>query len=92
MVDALDSFVAGAISGLAARLVTFPADTLKAQLQVKGALGAKNAVQFKTTAGAARHILATDGFTGLYRGFGAILWGLVPANLAYFQGDFGRSP
>eukprot|EP00878_Enallax_costatus_P043318 GHUV01051236.1.p1 GENE.GHUV01051236.1~~GHUV01051236.1.p1 ORF type:complete len:116 (-),score=2.93 GHUV01051236.1:173-520(-) len=28
------AFVAGAVSGLAARIVTFPADTLKARLQV----------------------------------------------------------
>jgi hypothetical protein len=82
------SFVAGATSGLAARVATFPTDTLKARLQIKGAVcSAGDASQYRTTAAAARHILATEGFyKGFYRGFGAVLWGVVPANLAYFGG------
>lgn len=79
------SFVAGATSGLAARIVTFPADTLKARLQVKGAVSG-DVSQYRTTAAAAKHILTTEGAVGFFRGFGAVLWGVVPANLAYFGG------
>lgn len=79
------SFVAGATSGLTARIITFPADTLKARLQVKGAVGGDTS-QYRTTAAAARHVLTTEGVVGFYRGLGAVLWGVVPANLAYFGG------
>jgi hypothetical protein len=80
------SFVAGATSGLAARIVTFPADTLKARLQIKGALSG-DVSQYRSTAAAAKHILTTEGAIGFFRGFGAVLWGVVPANLAYFGGQ-----
>jgi hypothetical protein len=82
------SFVAGATSGLAARIVTFPADTLKARLQIKGAVSG-DVSQYRTTAAAARHILTTEGAGGFFTGFGAVLWGVVPANLAYFGGGYG---
>jgi len=79
------SFVAGATSGLAARIVTFPADTLKARLQIRGAVSG-DVSQYRTTAAAARHVLTTEGPVGFFRGFGAVLWGVIPANLAYFGG------
>jgi solute carrier family 25 citrate transporter 1 len=81
---------AGAASGLAARIVTFPTDTLKARLQIRGAINADAA--YSSTFSAARHMLATEGPVGFYRGFGAVLWGLVPANLAYFGGyELGKA-
>jgi hypothetical protein len=82
------SFVAGATSGLAARIVTFPADTLKARLQIKGAVSG-DVSQYRSTAAAAKHILTTEGAVGFFTGFGAVLWGVVPANLAYFGGRSG---
>lgn len=81
------SFVAGATSGFAARVATFPADTLKARLQIRGAVSG-DVAHYSTTASAARHILTTEGLVGFFRGFGAVLWGVVPANLAYFGGVF----
>jgi solute carrier family 25 citrate transporter 1 len=37
-------------------------------------------------------MLATEGPIGFYRGFGAVLWGVVPANLAYFGGyELGKA-
>ncbi|WIA39422.1 hypothetical protein OEZ86_005524 [Tetradesmus obliquus] len=82
--------VAGAVSGLSARIVTFPTDTLKARLQIRGAVNA-DAV-YSSTFSAARHMLATEGPIGFYRGFGAVLWGVVPANLAYFGGyELGKA-
>jgi hypothetical protein len=86
------AFVAGAVSGLAARVVTFPADTLKARLQVRGAINAaasSSGSSGSSTAAAARVLLAREGLRGFYSGFGAVLWGVVPANLAYFGGAAG---
>lgn len=85
------SFVAGATSGFAARIVTFPADTLKARLQIKGAVSG-DISHYSNTAAAARHILSTEGVGGFFRGFGAVLWGVVPANLAYFGGGLRHHP
>lgn len=31
-------------------------------------------------------MLRTEGPSGFYKGFGAVLWGILPANLAYFGG------
>eukprot|EP00878_Enallax_costatus_P009799 GHUV01010232.1.p1 GENE.GHUV01010232.1~~GHUV01010232.1.p1 ORF type:complete len:327 (+),score=71.21 GHUV01010232.1:516-1496(+) len=78
------AFVAGAVSGLAARIVTFPADTLKARLQVRGAVNADRV--YTSTWAATRHMLRTEGPSSFYNGFGAVLWGILPANLAYFGG------
>lgn len=85
------SFAAGATSGLAARIVTFPADTIKARLQIRGAV-TTDAGAYRSTATAAAHILRTEGPAGFFRGFGAILWGVVPANLAYFGGESCERP
>ncbi|KAF8064482.1 mcfE [Scenedesmus sp. PABB004] len=77
--------VAGAASGLAARLVTYPADTLKARMQLAGAVpGAPRA--YASTLSAAAHMARAEGLPAFYRGLGAVLLGVVPANLAYFGG------
>ena len=77
--SALDGVLAdgarGAVSGLAARFLTHPMDTLKARAQVRGARGAvARAEGGRTRAG------------GLYKGFGAVA-ALAPlASGAYFVG------
>lgn len=79
--------LAGATSGLIARVVTYPADTLKARQQVTGALNAPQPTlrqQHSTQPPAALHRSA--GLRSLYAGFSAVLWGVVPANIAYFGG------
>lgn len=89
--------VAGAASGLASRIVTYPADTIKARLQVQGAAataaaarfgdaGRAAATHYSSTLHAARDMLVREGPPSLYRGFGAILIGVLPANVAYFGG------
>lgn len=83
-------FVAGAASGLLARIVTFPTDTLKARLQIRGAIDAPSV--YSSTVAAARHMLHTEGPLSFYKGFGAVLWGLLPANVAYFGSyEVGKS-
>lgn len=59
-------------------------------LQVRGAVNADTA--YSSTWAATRHMLRTEGPLSFYKGFGAVLWGVVPANLAYFGGyECGRS-
>ncbi len=83
--------VAGAASGAAARLLTYPTDTLKARAQLRGALPSVGAASPRSTLAAARAALAAEGLRGLYRGCSAVLLGTVPANLAYFGGyELGR--
>jgi hypothetical protein len=91
--------VAGAASGLVARVVTYPADTVKARLQVQGAAAAAAAARHGLAPGshtaaphytgaldAARCMLLREGPPSLYRGFGAVLLGVLPANASYFGG------
>ena len=77
--SALDGVLAdgarGAVSGLAARFLTHPMDTLKARAQVRGARGAVA----RAEGGRTRAV-------GLYKGFGAVA-ALAPlASGAYFVG------
>ena len=77
--SALDGVLAdgarGAVSGLAARFLTHPMDTLKARAQVRGARGA-----------VARDEGGRTRAVGLYKGFGAVA-ALAPlASGAYFVG------
>ncbi|KIZ03929.1 hypothetical protein MNEG_4029 [Monoraphidium neglectum] len=83
--------VAGAASGLAARVVTYPADTVKARLQVQGAAalratqqGRVGARPYSGTLDAARTMLLNEGPPSLYRGFAAVMVGVLPANAVYF--------
>jgi hypothetical protein len=97
--------VAGAVSGLTSRVVTYPADTIKARLQLQnvaatarrgapletGSAGRMTATHYAGTLDAARLMLLREGPPSLYRGFGAVLVGVVPANMAYFGGyELGR--
>eukprot|EP00208_Stichococcus_sp_RCC1054_P007262 CAMPEP_0206141942 /NCGR_PEP_ID=MMETSP1473-20131121/14842_1 /ASSEMBLY_ACC=CAM_ASM_001109 /TAXON_ID=1461547 /ORGANISM="Stichococcus sp, Strain RCC1054" /LENGTH=305 /DNA_ID=CAMNT_0053536713 /DNA_START=230 /DNA_END=1147 /DNA_ORIENTATION=+ len=83
------SMLAGGASAIAARCVTHPVDTLKARMQLRGALqpalaGASSSGG--TTWHAARTLARTEGLVGFYRGFGACLLGFAPAQAAYFGG------
>eukprot|EP00877_Chromochloris_zofingiensis_P001306 jgi/Chrzof1/11176/Cz05g26210.t1 len=76
--------LAGAISGVASRAIVHPADTVKARLQVQGAL--PQSQRYSSTLSAARQMAYKEGVLSFYTGFGAVLWGVIPANLAYFGG------
>ena len=87
---------AGGMSGIGARALTHPLDTLKAQQQVAGAFaaggtgggggGSARVVARAPLLGVLRQTLALEGAAGLYRGFGAVAVGTVPANTLYFGG------
>lgn len=82
--------MAGALSGVASRCVVYPADTVKAQLQVQGALPG-GGPRYSGALAAARGCVRSGGGrpSALYRGLGAVLLGVVPANAAYFGGYEG---
>ncbi|KAJ9524066.1 hypothetical protein QJQ45_022575 [Haematococcus lacustris] len=61
-----------------------PGDTVKAQLQVQGSLGGP--LRYTSTRHAVAQIFKAEGLAGFYKGFGAVLVGNVPANMAYFGG------
>ena len=80
--------VAGALSGVTARLFTFPTDTLKARMQVQGALAGKAQHNLPHSGfwATSKHMWRSEGPGSFYRGFSAVMWGVVPANIAYFGG------
>mmetsp|Transcript_45005 Transcript_45005/g.113944 ORF Transcript_45005/g.113944 Transcript_45005/m.113944 type:complete len:258 (+) Transcript_45005:168-941(+) len=59
-------------------------------MQVQGAL--QSAPSYRNTLDAAAKIGKREGLAGFYRGFGVILWGTVPGNIAYFGGyELGKA-
>ncbi|KAL3144186.1 hypothetical protein ABBQ32_003968 [Trebouxia sp. C0010 RCD-2024] len=75
---------AGAISSIASRVVTYPADTVKAQQQLRGVTSARG--YSSSTLSAFQQVVRAEGLSGFYRGFGAVLSGVVPATALYFGG------
>lgn len=76
------SMVAGAFAAIVSRICTHPTDTVKARLQMQGALGA--APVYRGTTHAFTSLARAEGLPGFYRGFGAILLGFAPAQATYF--------
>jgi hypothetical protein len=75
---------AGGTSAVFSRVFTYPPDTVKSRLQVQGAGGC--ARLYSSSADAFVKIAATEGVGGFYRGFGAIVLTVIPANMCYFSG------
>lgn len=75
------SFTANALSsasaGIISRLLTHPLDTAKARLQ------APRQPAYKGTLDVLRRTSKAEGFTALYRGFGAIIVGGTPGTMTY---------
>lgn len=76
--------VAGAIAGVLSRFVVFPSDTVKSRMQLQGTQNTK--AVYNSTLHAFQRILAQEGVPGFYRGFSAIVFGVIPANMTYFGG------
>ena len=78
-------FFAGAFSGLAARCLTHPLDTVKARLQVQAACGLRGAPRpYAGALDCLAKVLAQEGVPGLYRGFAAVLAAAPLASAVYF--------
>lgn len=77
--------VAGALSSVVARIIVHPLDTLKARIQMSGALQSSGVNGHGSATWRAASALArTEGVNGFYRGFGACLLGFAPAQASYF--------
>lgn len=76
------TLVAGGSSAVVSRLFTYPPDTIKCRLQVQAG-GTKT---YANTTDAFYKIAKTEGIAGFYRGFGAIVLTVIPANMCYFTG------
>ena len=88
-----DQFVAGAASGLAARLVTHPMDTIKSRMQVHAAATERTGHRGGALprSGFGRNMITTtntniNAFLGYYKGFGAVALGSPFASGMYFLG------
>ena len=89
-----DQFVAGAASGLAARLVTHPMDTIKSRMQVHAAAATERTGHrggALPRSGFGRNMITNtntniNAFFGYYKGFGAVALGSPFASGMYFLG------
>lgn len=79
-----EDLVAGACAGLVSRFAVYPADTVKARLQLRGAIS-PSTLNIKAHA-AVLQLARQEGVQGFYKGFSVVLVGVVPANMAYFGG------
>lgn len=70
----LKEFLSGGFGGACLVLAGQPFDTIKVRLQTMSATNP----QFTNAMGGLRHILATEGFRGLYRGVEPALAGVAP--------------
>lgn len=59
-------------------MVLYPLSVIKTRMQV----ASKDAVQ-KNAFSAFKNILKTDGISGLYRGFGTVITGAIPARIIF---------
>lgn len=73
----LDHVVRGGTAGILAVIVTYPGDLLRRRMQMQGFDPAVPV--YSSTKDAIRHILHTQGYRGLYRGFGACSLKIFPA-------------
>lgn len=83
----LDHIVAGTGAGFISTISLHPLDVVKTRFQAyEGRTGIRGADQpmYRTTFAALRHILKTEGFTGVYRGISPALWGSGLAWGLYF--------
>ena len=80
----LATALAGACAGALSRVPCHPIDTCKARLQFQTA-GVHRRCPHHSFAGVLRHTARAEGLSGLYRGFGAAMWGSIPAACLYFS-------
>lgn len=69
-------------AGSISRIVTYPADTIKARIQVQGA--GEASATYRSAHHALRCVLRVEGPAGLYRGIVPVLAGALPGTMAYY--------
>jgi hypothetical protein len=81
---------AGATAGAIADICTHPIDTLRTRIQVGKSAGVE--ISYNGLTEAFIGTLKGEGISGLYKGFGIVLFGTIPAHALYFTGyEFCKS-
>ncbi|KAJ0411705.1 hypothetical protein ATCC90586_002089 [Pythium insidiosum] len=82
-------FVAGAVGGMTAAIITSPLEVVKTRLQIQGGRDAFSGSKSLSTFGVMRSICKTESVFGLWRGLTPTLIGVIPARAVYF-GSYSR--
>ncbi|TMW63131.1 hypothetical protein Poli38472_002072 [Pythium oligandrum] len=82
-------FVAGAVGGMTAAIITSPLEVVKTRLQIRAGRDAFNGAKSLSTFGVMRSICRTESVFGLWRGITPTLIGVMPARAIYF-GTYSR--
>eukprot|EP00941_MAST-03F_sp_MAST-3F-sp1_P000313 g313.t1 len=84
----LSDMLAGSSASMLSRIPCHPLDTCKARLQVRVRLlgEAPSSTAASTLARELKGTFRTEGFRGIYRGFGSAFWGSCPGGCLYFAG------
>lgn len=77
--------LAGAGAGITSAIVTCPLDVVKIRIQGRIPLTDAGNFKWQATMPSLRHILATEGIKGWYRGLGTTLLTYIPSMSVYFQ-------
>lgn len=82
--SSFSTLCSGALSGLIAQTVTFPLDVLRRRFQVAKFQHGELGFEYNSVLGAAKMIVRTEGFQGLYRGLLPNLAKAIPAMASSF--------
>lgn len=82
-------FIAGAVGGMTAAMITSPLEIVKTRLQIQGGREAFKGASSPTTFGVMRSIVRSESVFGLWRGITPTLIGIIPARSIYF-GSYSR--
>jgi solute carrier family 25 folate transporter 32 len=77
--------LAGAGAGITSAIITCPLDVVKIRIQGRIPLIDAGTFKWQATMPSLRHILATEGIRGWYRGLGTTLITYIPSMSVYFQ-------
>ena len=83
----LGHMLAGSVAGMSEHAFMFPADTVKTRMQVSVQ---RQQPRYTSVVAALRTILSSEGFSGLYRGVGAVVLGAIPGTprIMYYMSTY----
>ncbi|RWW85700.1 hypothetical protein BHE74_00005589 [Ensete ventricosum] len=82
--SAAASAAAGLSAGVAAQIIWTPVDVVSQRLMVQGSSAATAAAKYRGGVDAFKKILFSDGFRGLYRGFGMSILTYAPSHAVWW--------